>query len=106
MDLKNALKLIEAIESPAEPTGMPFKIGKNYFIRTVTMYYTGQLIDVKGQWLILSSASWIADTGRFHDFLKSGTCNEYESFIDLVYIPITAVIDITEWTHQLFRGQK
>lgn len=85
---------------------VPFKIGDKLFIRTVTLYYTGEVKDIVGSWIVLKDAAWIADTGRFHDFLKEGKCNEYESFLCDVKIPMDSVIDITEWTHVLFKGQK
>lgn len=84
----------------------PYKIGDKVFIRTVTLYYLGRINNIIGEWIILDGASWIADTGRFYDFLKDGKCNEYESFIDHVCVPMGSVIDITEWKHDLFKGQK
>lgn len=84
----------------------PYKIGDNIFIRTVTMYYTGKIINLIGKWIILEECAWISDTGRFHDFIKDGKCNEYEGFIDQVSIPLDSIIDITVWKHNLFRGQK
>jgi hypothetical protein len=47
----------------------PWHIGKKYLIRTVTMIQHGTLIDVTYNELVLSGASWIADTGRFSDFM-------------------------------------
>lgn len=84
----------------------PFKIGEKYFIRTATYFQLGRLKEICGKWLILEEASWIADTGRFHEFLKDGKCNEYESFIEDVCIPIDSIIDITIWSHSLFKGNK
>lgn len=84
----------------------PYKVGDKVFIRTVTLYYTGEIIQVKGDWITLKKASWIADTGRFFDFLKEGKCSEYESFQKDVSIPMQSIIDITEWTHGLFEGNK
>lgn len=48
-------------------TSHPWKVGKNYFIRTVTHYATGKLEAVHPQELVLSKACWIADTGRLGD---------------------------------------
>jgi hypothetical protein len=59
----------------------PWEIGKSYLIRTVTMIQHGRLIDVTDKELILEDASWIADTGRFHDFLMGKIQpNEVEPF--------------------------
>lgn len=60
----------------------PYHVGKTYFIRTVTHHYTGVLVKVGRQELVLKDAAWIADDGRFHDALKSGNFNEIEPFPD------------------------
>ena len=72
---------------PAEPlagvvsevTG-PWEIGKNYLIRTVTMIDTGKLVAVGPQELVLESAAWIADTGRFAGALQTASFSEVEPF--------------------------
>lgn len=84
----------------------PRKVGDKIFIRTVTHYYLGEIEAINGDWITLKEASWIADTGRFHDFLKEGKCNEYEAFIDSVDIPMGSIIDVTRWNFPLFKGQK
>jgi hypothetical protein len=58
----------------------PWEIGKNYLIRTVTMIDTGKLVAVGPTELVLESAAWVADTGRFSGALHSCTFNEVEPF--------------------------
>lgn len=106
MEIKEVIEIVELMKSKKQTVKHPLIVGETYFIRTITHYYTGRLKDVVGQWLVLSDASWIADTGRFHDFLKEGKCNEYESFINPAIVPIAAIVDITHWGHPLFKGQK
>ena len=60
----------------------PYKIGANYFIRTVTHHYTGKLVRVHQSELVLTDAAWIADDGRFADALKSGSFGEVEPYTD------------------------
>lgn len=84
----------------------PFKVGDKVFIRTVTIYYTGEICAYGDGWITLNTVAWIADTGRFHEFLTEGKCNEYEGFPDTVSVPTGSVIDITPWRHALFVGQK
>lgn len=60
----------------------PFAIGENYLIRTVTNYLTGRVVGVTATEIVLVSASWIADTGRFSDALKKSAFNEVEPFPD------------------------
>lgn len=83
-------------------TVSPFSIGENYFIRTATYYQLGKLKAIRGEWLILEKASWIANTGHFNTFLNEATCPEYENFPNDVYVPFSAIIDATIWSHPLF----
>ena len=78
----------------------PWEIGKCYLIRTVTMIQHGKLIDVTDKELILTDAAWIADTGRFHDFI-TGKCppNEVEPFAPgIVIVNRAALIDAQQLT--------
>jgi hypothetical protein len=87
----------------------PYEVGKNYFIRTVTMNYTGKLVAVTPGELVLSDASWIADTGsRLMNFLKGefNSNTEIEPFSSQVIVPRTSVIDATLWTVVLPREQR
>lgn len=82
-------------------------IGKNVFIRTVTHHYTGALVSVYPQELVLRDAAWIADDGRFADALKTGTLNEVEPFPDGErIIGRGAILDAGLWPHKLPREQK
>ena len=59
----------------------PWEIGQTYFIRTVTMALHGRLVEVTPQELVLVNAAWIADTGRFSNFVKGeAQPNEVEPF--------------------------
>lgn len=82
--------------------------GKAYFIRTVTNFHTGKLVREEHDCLILSNAAWIADTGRFADFLRTGKANEVEPFpMDLeVAVPKMAIVDACSWPHELPKDQK
>lgn len=77
---------IAAMFSTSTPTGMliddpyPWRIGKNYFIRTVTYHHTGKLVGVTRHELVLTNAAWIADDGRMTQSLKNCEFNEVEMF--------------------------
>jgi hypothetical protein len=91
----------------AEPvTGGPWKIGTNYLIRTVTMTLTGKLVAAHAAELVLESAAWIADTGRFADALSKGTLNEIEPMPGRVIVGRGSIVDATEWLHALPTVQK
>jgi len=87
----------------ATPTG--FVVGKSYFIRTVTHHYTGKLIARDGDFLVLSSAAWIADNGRFSEAMAKGLFGEVEPYPDsvLVRVNLGAVCDVADWNHPLPR---
>jgi hypothetical protein len=48
----------------------PWVINEFYAIRTVTMINHGRLVEVTPNELVLTEAAWIADTGRFSDFVN------------------------------------
>jgi len=104
--LKQALEITKLLNGESCLTDFPEPVGQNIFIRTVTLYYTGKLKNVCGNFLTLEKAAWIADTGRFYDFLKEGKANEVEPFIDDVHIPLSSIIDVTKWNKQLPQEQK
>lgn len=76
----------------------PWKLGRNYFIRTVTHHLTGKLVAVHVQELVLERAAWIADDGRLTDALKTETFNEVEVFPSdrPVIVGRSSVIDACE----------
>ena len=86
------------VVAPHGDKSNPFmEVGKDYFIRTVTHYYTGRLIWVGEKEIVLEDAAWIADTGRFNDFVAGRSVNEVEPYPSQpVIIGRGAIIDMTE----------
>ena len=85
----------------------PYKIGKNYFIRTVTMIQIGKLVEVGPQELVLENACWVADTGRFTQALSEAVLSEVEMFPKgHVIVGRATVIDACIWPHDLPQEQK
>lgn len=75
----------------------PYKVGKVYLIRTVTMIQTGRLVRVTPQELVLEDAAWIADTGRFADALRACEFAEVEPFPDgQVIVGRGAIVDAVQ----------
>ena len=103
--LKQALEISKLLNGEACLTDFPEPVGESIFIRTVTLYYTGKIKKICGQFVTLEKAAWIPDTGRFNDFLKNGKANEVEPFESDVHIPMGSIIDITKWTHKLPQEQ-
>ncbi len=76
--------------------------GDKVFVRTVTHYYTGRIIQSPDdKFIALADAAWIADTGRFHQALSTGKLAEIEPFPAGVLIAVGAVVDISPWNHEL-----
>ena len=85
---------------------IPFVVGGKYFIRTVTYFATGRVAEVKGNFLVLEDAAWIADTGRFREAIMSGVLSEVEPVEVPMYLNINTITDAFEWSHELPRDQK
>ena len=86
--------------------GVASLIGKAVFVRAVTHYYTGRLVGIVDNALVLDDAAWIADTGRFAAALGSASLGEVEPYPGRVYVNWGAGVDICEWTHALPRETK
>lgn len=85
---------------PKGDASNPFmRVGHTYFIRTVTNYFTGRLIWVGDKEIVLEDVCWIADTGRFNEFMaQADKVDEAEPFpLGLpVIIGRGSIIDMTE----------
>lgn len=72
-------------------------VGKSYLIRTVTMIDTGTLVSVDDHEILLKDAAWVADTGRFHQTLRTLSFEEVEPFPDgLVAVGRGSIIDAVQ----------
>lgn len=50
---------------------MHLVIGQNYFVQTCTKDWLGRLVDIVGPYcVVLDDASWVADSGRLHQFMR------------------------------------
>ena len=101
---KEILKLLSLFgnKNNSDPISDPImEVGKSYFIRTVTHHYTGKCEKITEKWCELSSAAWIADDGRFNEFLKTGIASEVEPYVKNVRLSLGSIIDVSEWGHPL-----
>ena len=106
LTVKEIKQIQSLMKKEGEKSPHPYQVGQNYFIRTVTHHFTGKLIRVTRNELVLQDAAWIADDGRFFDCIKDGKINEFEGYQDDVIIGRGSLIDCTIWKHNLPRGQK
>lgn len=89
----------QAIESP-------LAVGNAVMIRTVTHYYTGRIVALSRDEIVLAEAAWIADTGRYSVALETGTLSEVEPYPGLVSVSRGAVVDACAWAHPLPRARR
>lgn len=106
MTVKQIKHIQSLLKSESGKNNHPYRVGKNYFIRTVTHHLTGKLVKVTSKELVLDDAAWIADDGRFHEALRDGKLNEIEPFPGSVIVGRGALIDCCEWLHALPRKVK
>lgn len=81
-------------------------IGNAYFFRTVTYHLVGRVVGVFNEkFLILEDATWVAESGRFADCIKSGDINEAEP-VGQAFVNLDSCTDFFPWQHSLDIGQK
>ncbi len=77
---KSKIKETKMVVTGGDKSNPFMQVGKIYFIRTVTHYFVGELVWVGEKEFVLKDVSWIADTGRFSEFVAEKTVNEVEPF--------------------------
>lgn len=80
-------------------------VGKKLFLRTVTYHMLGKVEKVIGRILQLSDASWIADSGRFMNAIKTGELKEIEP-VGTWFVNLDSTTDFGFWNHDLPTEQK
>lgn len=82
---------------------MNFKVGDTVFVRANTRDdYVGRIAEVDGPFTVtLDQCSWIANSGRFHEFMQTGRAinMEIEPMGDGFTINWSL---IGRWSHNLF----
>ena len=77
-------------------------------VRTVTMIYTGRLVEITKSDFVLVECSWIPETERYMQFVAEGAVKECEPYPSelKVFINRGALLDICELKKELPRSQK
>jgi len=83
-------------------------LNKKVVIRTVTMIYTGLLVEVTKEEFILTQCSWIPETDRYMSFIAEGKVKECEPFPDELRVHVNrgALMERCELKSSLPRSQK
>lgn len=89
------LKEIMSCQPETKPQETPWKVGEMWLFRTVTMIQSGRVKAIMGPMVVLEDAAWIADTGRFFDFLNGKEPNEVEPFPNGCVVNTGALVDAT-----------
>jgi hypothetical protein len=112
-NLEQLLALAKSMESLQKTVGDAcspsslFTPGSKYYIRTVTHHQVGKCIGVVHEgnipFVLLENASWVADSGRWHDSLTKGFQSnaEIEPCPGVVRVNVSSIIDIFDWSHNL-----
>jgi hypothetical protein len=89
-------------------TPYDYLLNKNTIVRTVTMIYTGKLISIHPQELVMVDVSWIPETERYMQFVSEGAVKECEPYPNnmVVVIGRGAILDVVELCKPLPRSQK
>lgn len=90
------IREISGLVNPQNQSSHPYKIGQAYLVETVTKYYTGRLIAVHAQELVLEDAAWIADTGRYSQAVKTGDFSEVEPIQGPVVVGRGSIVSVEE----------
>ena len=93
------------LEMRKNNTSSFLQIGKVYAFGTVTMIYTGRLMDVSDTEYLVDEAAWIPDTERWADFVDTGAHKEAEPYKRPVVLSRGAMLDVTEIS-SVIRKQK
>lgn len=86
---------------------MIFDLQENgkYFIETFGKNYLGEVKEVTTTRVVLVKCSWVADTGRFGEFMRKGNPADNEPYPDEfeVQVPLAYIANVTLWPHKLVR---
>jgi hypothetical protein len=98
-----------ASTTPALPGSVqyvsPLSVGTQVFIRTVTFYYTGLVVGITPEEVLLIEASWIPSSGRWHETLAKGIVEECEPYpAGVVSVSRSAIVDVASWNFDLPRA--
>lgn len=80
-------------------------VGQNVLVRTVGYHAVGRLDELSDDWLVLSSASYLGDTGRYsqalHDGLEETEHAEIEVVGGTMWVNRGVVCDVVVYRHPL-----
>ena len=103
LTIGQAKDLVAIFGGGTNATLYPVEIGKAYCFRGVTYHWVGKVVAVIGSYAVLETAAWVADSGRFSEFIQNGTVAECEAVSVPVRVNMDACMDIIDWRCALLR---
>lgn len=78
-------------------------VGEKYFVQSCTKDWVGELVRVVGPYtVVLREASWVANSGRLSEFMRSGNGGTHME-IEPVGVVCVQFVNWMPWPHKLFR---
>lgn len=74
-----------------------FKVGSKVFLWGLNKMTTGTIVALHDDSVILDNASWVADSGRFHEFMQdpASKASEVEMYPGKIQLNTATLIDAT-----------
>lgn len=87
---------------------IPYEVGTSIVIRTDAYHYIGTIAQSIVGWVMLEPAVWLADSGRWGEFLATGLTDrtEVEPYPAECWIPTHRILDASTWNHPVPREAK
>jgi hypothetical protein len=80
-----------------------FKEGNKVFIRTLSDYWVGEVVDSTPTEVHLKDAAWVSETGLLMDFCKNGRAEGLEvEPVGEIYVAVAMIAAAQVWKHELF----
>jgi hypothetical protein len=106
-ELYEKLKEEITVDGGKDITNYEDLVGQKVFFRTVTYHALGEVKKIVGRFVHLKTASWVADTGRFMNFIKDGVQDSSEiEPVGEMFLNMDTVVDFFIWKKDLPKNQK
>lgn len=85
----------------------PIPLGEGALLWTVTHMFIGRVHAITPEFVALTDAAWVSDTGRLTQALETGVPGEVEALGDEVaYVSREGLILVRPWQHALPLAQR
>ena len=95
-----------ATKKKTTKSGCILVVGASVVIRAIPFHYVGRVAALTATSVILDKAAWLADSGRWSDFLATGSANEVEPYPDRVEVMLSSIADVAPFAHSLPLARK